>query len=90
MSKIIFNIQQINQLEENPNVTSVSERSIQYSVEFKVKAVHENMEGKGPRQIFTEAGFDLKERVRLPKIGDQPPLFIKILQNRLVISQPLP
>lgn len=37
---------QINQLEENPNVASVSERSIQYIAEFKVKAVRENMEGR--------------------------------------------
>lgn len=59
MSKILFNMTQINQLEENPNVASASERSIQYTAEFKVKAVHENIEGKGPQQIFTEAGFDL-------------------------------
>ncbi|OGX77781.1 transposase [Exiguobacterium sp. SH31] len=59
MSKIIFNIHQIDQLESNPNVSSVSERSIQYTGEFKIKAVLENMDGKGPRQIFTEAGFDL-------------------------------
>lgn len=57
MSKIIFTMTQINQLEENPNVASVSERSIQYqyTTEFKVRAVRENMEGKGPQQIFTEA-----------------------------------
>ena len=59
MSKIIFNIHQINQLEANPNVASVSERSIQYTGPFKVKAVRENLDGKGPQQIFTEAGFDL-------------------------------
>lgn len=59
MSKITFNMTQINQLEENPNVASVSERSIQYTAEFKVKAVRENMDDKGPQQIFTEAGFDL-------------------------------
>ncbi|WP_313635625.1 HTH domain-containing protein [Exiguobacterium sp.] len=59
MSKITFTMTQINQLEENPNVTSVSERSIQYTAEFKVKAVRENMEGKEPQQIFMETGFDL-------------------------------
>jgi len=46
ISKIIFTMTQINQLEENPNVASVSERSIQYIAEFKVKAVRENMEGR--------------------------------------------
>lgn len=59
MSKTIFTMTQINQLEENPNVASVSERSLQYTTEFKVKTVRENMERKGPQQIFTEAGFDL-------------------------------
>lgn len=39
MSKIIFTMTQINQLEENPNVASISERSIQYTTEFKVRAV---------------------------------------------------
>ncbi|WP_214706822.1 MULTISPECIES: hypothetical protein [unclassified Exiguobacterium] len=59
MSKIIFNIHQIDQLESNPNVASVSERSIQYTGEFKVKDVLENMDGKRSQQIFTAVGFDL-------------------------------
>ena len=59
MSKIIFNMTQINQFEENPNVASVLEHSIQYTTEFKVRAVRENMEGNGSQQIFTETGFDL-------------------------------
>lgn len=59
MSKIIFNEHQIRQLELNPNVASVSDRSIQYTGDFKVRAVLENQEGKGPSQIFEEAGFDL-------------------------------
>ena len=59
MSKIIFNEHQIRQLELNPNVESVSDRSIQYTGDFKVRAVLENQEGKGPSQIFEEAGFDL-------------------------------
>jgi len=48
MNKITFNMTQIKQLEENPNVASVPELSIQYTVVFKVKAVRENMEGKRP------------------------------------------
>lgn len=44
MSKIIFNMTQDNQLKENPSVASASERSIQYTAEFNVKAVRENME----------------------------------------------
>ncbi|SUJ14154.1 Uncharacterised protein [Sporosarcina pasteurii] len=59
MSKIIFNEIQRKQLEANPNVASVSDRAIQYHAEFKIRAVKENMNGKGPTQIFIENGFDL-------------------------------
>lgn len=59
MSKIIFNEYQRRTLEANPNVKTVSDRTIQYTPEFKVKAVNENLQGKGPAQIFAENGFDL-------------------------------
>lgn len=59
MSKIIFNEHQRRQLEMNPNVASVSDHAIQYTAEFKLHAVEENLAGKGPVQIFIEAGFDL-------------------------------
>jgi transposase len=59
MSKIIFNEQQRRILEKNPNVSSVSDRAIQYTAEFKIRAVKENLAGKGPVQIFIEADFDL-------------------------------
>ncbi|MEH7746855.1 IS3 family transposase [Neobacillus drentensis] len=60
MSKIIFNEIQIKLLESNPNVDHVSERSISNTPEFKIKAVKENLNGKGPGQIFIEQGFDLQ------------------------------
>src|SRR4051794_38834435 len=60
MSKIIFNEHQRNLLENNPNVASVSDRAIQYSPDFKISAVKENLAGKGPTQIFIESGFDLE------------------------------
>ncbi|WP_306421218.1 HTH domain-containing protein [Robertmurraya sp. DFI.2.37] len=60
MSKMIFNEHQRKLLETNPNVASVSDRAIQYTSEFKIKAVKENLAGKGPVQIFIEAGFDLE------------------------------
>lgn len=60
MSKIIFNEHQRRQIEANPNVASVSDRAIQYTANFKMKAVQENIQGKGPAQIFKEAGFDLE------------------------------
>lgn len=59
MSKIIFNEIQIKQLEKNKNVLKASERSISYCPDFKIKAVKENQQGKGPSQIFLENGFDL-------------------------------
>ena len=60
MSKIIFNEIQIKLLESNPNVDHVSERSISYTPDFKIRAVKENLNGKGPVQIFIEHGFDLQ------------------------------
>jgi transposase len=60
MSKIIFNEHQRQVLESNPNVSSVSDRAIQYTSEFKIQAVKENLAGKGPSEIFIEAGFDLE------------------------------
>ncbi|WP_257350541.1 HTH domain-containing protein [Pseudalkalibacillus decolorationis] len=59
MSKRIFNEFQRRQLENNPNVSHVSDRAIGYQPAFKVKAVKENLEGKGPKAIFLESGFDL-------------------------------
>ena len=66
MSKIIFNEHQRQVLEKNPNVASVSDRAIQYTAEFNIRAVKEHLAGKGPAQIFIEAGFDL-EMIRLKK-----------------------
>ncbi|MCU5031441.1 hypothetical protein [Bacillus thuringiensis] len=47
------------QLEKNKNVLKASERSISYCPDFKIRAVKENQQGKGPSQIFLENGFDL-------------------------------
>ncbi|MGW6383780.1 HTH domain-containing protein [Peribacillus butanolivorans] len=60
MSKIIFNEFQMKRLENNPHVKQVSDRSIAYHPDFKVKAVKENQAGKSPAQIFIEHGFDLE------------------------------
>ncbi|WP_370458102.1 HTH domain-containing protein [Bacillus sp. BPN334] len=59
MSKIIFNEIQMKQLEKNKNVVIASERSISYCPDFKIKAVKEKQQGKGPSQIFLENGFYL-------------------------------
>ncbi|SDJ51793.1 hypothetical protein SAMN04490247_2195 [Salimicrobium halophilum] len=59
MSKIMFTEAQRKELETNPNVIKVSDRSITYAPEFKVQAVKENEEGKSPYHIFVDHGFDM-------------------------------
>lgn len=60
MSKIYFNEHQRKLLEMNPNVSTMSNRAIQYSSTFKIKAIKENQAGKGPTKSFNENGFDLE------------------------------
>jgi len=55
----IFNVQQIKQLEGNPNVLRVSETTITYAPTFKVSAVRAYLSGQTPTEIFLEAGFNL-------------------------------
>lgn len=55
----LFSKSQMNELEKNPNVIRVTQKTITYKPEFKVKAVLENLKGKNPTQIFVEHGFDL-------------------------------
>ncbi|ETI70542.1 IS3 family transposase [Neobacillus vireti] len=59
MSKITFTSREIKELQKNPNVQRVSERSITYSDSFKNRFMDEYLAGKLPRQIFTENGFDI-------------------------------
>ena len=59
MAKVLFNNDQIEALMVNPYVEFVSECRITYSDEFKKKFVEEYRLGKGPRQIFKDAGFDV-------------------------------
>lgn len=54
-----FTAYEIRQLEVNPNVRHVSEKSITYSPEFKLTALEAYRCGKTPQQIFIEAGFQL-------------------------------
>lgn len=60
VSKIIYNELQRKQLENNPNVSHVSDRSITYKPEFKVQAVKEYLQGKLPMKIFIDHGFDIE------------------------------
>lgn len=45
-------------LSKNPWIKKVSEKSIQYSDEFREHFINEYNLGKGPTQIFIESGFD--------------------------------
>ncbi len=59
MSKNIYTEYQMKELEKNPNVDRVSDRSISCHSAFKIKAVREYQAGKIPSQIFIENGFNL-------------------------------
>lgn len=60
MSKQLFSPKQIEQLQQNPHVVKVSERTITYSDTFKSQFIDEYFAGKTPRQIFSEYGFDVE------------------------------
>ena len=60
MSKGTFSATQLAALECNPYVETVTSRRIVYTDEFKRRFVEEYRMGKGPRQIFKDAGFDVE------------------------------
>ena len=60
MIKSKFTHEQIMELRRNRNVIKCSDKAITYSKDFKLLAVKQYMEGKLPREIFREAGFDLQ------------------------------
>ena len=59
MSKKDFTEKEISILSKNPYVKSVSLKGITYSEEFKQHFIAEYHNGKFPREIFEEAGFDV-------------------------------
>jgi len=60
MSKRNLSEEDIAILKKNKNVANCSNKSITYSNEFKVRAVKQYKEGLSSREIFEEAGFNLK------------------------------
>ena len=50
--------QEMNILRKNPFVSDVDETRIIYTNKFKFHFMKEYLEGKKPKQIFVEAGFD--------------------------------
>ena len=59
MSRRIFTEIEMKQLERNPHVLRVSDRTISYQSSFKQIAIEEYQKGKFPSQIFEEHGFDV-------------------------------
>lgn len=57
MSKKIYTEQEIEILERNPNIKSVSSKSITYSPAFKIKATEQSKTGMTSTVIFEEAGL---------------------------------
>lgn len=59
MSKITFSTKEIKIIQKNPNVQRVSSLAITFTDDFKNKFMNEYQEGKLPRRIFEENGFDI-------------------------------
>ena len=60
MSVKKFSQEEINILKQNPNVKKVSEKSITHEEHFKAQFMEEYQQGKLPRNIFEDAGFDIE------------------------------
>lgn len=58
MSKKTFTEKEIKLLSKNPYVKSCSFKGITYTDEFKRHFIAENENGKSPKMIFEECGFD--------------------------------
>jgi transposase len=58
MSKKLFTEKEIQILSKNTFVKSVSSKGITYTDEFKELFITQNEQGKTPREIFDECGFD--------------------------------
>lgn len=59
MSKKLFTNEEVNLLSKNKYVKNVTNKGITYTDEFKQLFILENENGKFPRQIFEDAGFDV-------------------------------
>lgn len=58
MSKKTFSNEEIKNLSKNKYVKKISDKAITYTNEFKIHFIAEYNNGKSPRVIFQEAGFD--------------------------------
>ena len=59
MNREIYDKKQMEELLKNKNVKKINGKGINYSNEFKIKAVKLYEEGMLPREIFERAGFNI-------------------------------
>lgn len=59
MSKKLFTNEEIELLSKNKYVKNVTSKGITYTEEFRKIFIFENSNGKLPRQVFEECGFDI-------------------------------
>ena len=58
LNKKTFSNEEIKNLSKNKYVKKISDKAITYTNEFKIHFIAEYNNGKSPRVIFQEAGFD--------------------------------
>ncbi len=59
--RTIFSNEEVAKLRQNPCVFSVSERSVNYTYEFKKRALALHAEGVSAKEIWRRSGFDLSK-----------------------------
>lgn len=59
MSKKLFTDEEVKLLSKNKYIKNITNKGITYTDEFKKLFIVENENGKFPRQIFEDAGFDI-------------------------------
>jgi hypothetical protein len=57
--RTIFSSENIAELKANPSVFSISERSIMYTCEFKLRALELHAQGVSAKEIWRRSGFDI-------------------------------
>ena len=59
MKRITYSIEEIAKLKKNPNVFGCTDKSINYTFEFKKRALELHAEGVHAREIWKRAGFEV-------------------------------
>lgn len=58
MNRKYFTEEQIEELKKNPYVKKVTEKTVNFTKEFKEHFINEINDGKGPHRIFVESGIN--------------------------------